>query len=90
MRRYWWNPARLVFIDESGINLALMRDCAWAPRDERVYDSVPDGRWLLVRRDHELESTARVCTTAASPAAPRGHHFGALALSITLADRRRF
>jgi len=44
-RRLWWSGERLVFIDESGINLALTRPCGRAPRGERLYDSVPDGRW---------------------------------------------
>lgn len=40
-----WDPRKLVFIDESGVNLALTREQAWGPRGERVVDSVPHGRW---------------------------------------------
>ncbi|MBK7583382.1 MAG: transposase [Myxococcales bacterium] len=43
MRR--WPAGRLVFIDESGVNLALTRSHAWGPRGERVVDDVPAGRW---------------------------------------------
>lgn len=43
MRR--WPVDRLVFIDESGVNLALTRAQGWGPRGERVVDDVPAGRW---------------------------------------------
>jgi len=43
MRR--WPADKLVFIDESGVNLALTRRQAWGPRGERVVDDVPVGRW---------------------------------------------
>jgi transposase len=43
MRR--WQLSRLVFIDESGINLAHTPAHARAPRGERVVDYVPGGRW---------------------------------------------
>lgn len=43
MRR--WPTRKLVFIDESGVNLALTRRQAWGPRGERVVDDVPVGRW---------------------------------------------
>ena len=43
MRR--WAANKLVFIDESGVNLALTRSQAWGPRGERVVDDVPAGRW---------------------------------------------
>jgi transposase len=40
-----WACRRLVFIDESGINLSHTRAEARAPRGERVVDYVPGGRW---------------------------------------------
>ena len=40
-----WAASKLVFIDESGINLALTRSEARAPRGERVVDYVPGRRW---------------------------------------------
>lgn len=40
-----WRLSRLVFVDESGINLALTPTRARAPRGERVVDDVPQGRW---------------------------------------------
>ena len=35
----------MIFIDESGAHLALTRSYARAPRNKRVYDSVPIQRW---------------------------------------------
>lgn len=32
-------------MDESGVNLALTRTNAWAPRGERIVDQVPGRRW---------------------------------------------
>lgn len=43
MRR--WPAKKLVFLDESGVNLALTRSQAWGPRGERVVDHVPTKRW---------------------------------------------
>lgn len=40
-----WAPSRLVFIDESGVNLSLTRAEGRAPRGERVVDDVPGSRW---------------------------------------------
>lgn len=40
-----WAFSRLVFIDESGVNLAQTRAEGRAPRGERVVDYVPGGRW---------------------------------------------
>lgn len=40
-----WPAKKLVFVDESGVNLALTRTVAWGPRGERVVDDVPGGRW---------------------------------------------
>lgn len=44
-RRQRWRKKRLWFVDESGINLALTRANAWAPRGERIVDHVPGRRW---------------------------------------------
>ena len=40
-----WAFRRLVFIDESGVNLSHTPARARAPRGERVVDYVPGGRW---------------------------------------------
>lgn len=40
-----WDTKRLVFVDESGVNLAMTRANARAPSGERVIDHVPGGRW---------------------------------------------
>jgi len=44
-RRQRWRKRRLWFVDESGVNLALTRPDAWAPRGERIVDHVPGRRW---------------------------------------------
>lgn len=40
-----WPVDKLIFIDESGVNLSLTRAEAWGPRGERVIDHVPGRRW---------------------------------------------
>lgn len=44
-RRRRWQRSRLWFVDESGVNHSLTRSEAWAPRGERIVDSVPGRRW---------------------------------------------
>jgi transposase len=39
-----WACNRLVFVDESGVNLSQTRTQAWAPRGERVTDHIPGRR----------------------------------------------
>jgi transposase len=40
-----WPFRKLVFVDESGVNLSLTRSEGRAPRGERVVDHVPGSRW---------------------------------------------
>lgn len=40
-----WDSARLIFVDESGVNLSMTRSMAWAPVGERAVDDVPGNRW---------------------------------------------
>ena len=40
-----WRPERLVFIDETGVNVALARAEGRAPRGQRLVDHVPTCRW---------------------------------------------
>jgi transposase len=40
-----WLPERLVFIDETGVNLSLVRTHGRAPRGEPVVDRVTGGTW---------------------------------------------
>lgn len=40
-----WTQSQLVFVDESGINLAMTPTRARAPRGERALDRVPGGTW---------------------------------------------
>jgi transposase len=50
-RRCWrqqqagWDPAKLIFLDESGAKTNLTRLCGRAPKGERVHASTPHGRW---------------------------------------------
>ena len=39
------NPAKLVFLDETGANTKMTRRYGRAPRGERVVDAVPHGHW---------------------------------------------
>lgn len=55
-----WAFRRLVFIDESGINLAQTRAEARAPRGERVVDYVPGARWETYSIIAGLRSTGVV------------------------------
>jgi transposase len=36
---------KLVFLDESGVNTSMARDCGRCPRGERLVDSAPAGLW---------------------------------------------
>ena len=40
-----WNASRLVFIDETGVNIALARAEGRAPRGRRLIGHVPTCRW---------------------------------------------
>jgi transposase len=42
------DPARLVFIDESGLSTKMARLRGWAPRGERCRASVPHGHWKTI------------------------------------------
>lgn len=50
-RRDWrqqqagWDPAKLIFLDESGAKTNMTRLCGRAPKGERVVASTPHGRW---------------------------------------------
>src|SRR5262249_52272781 len=52
-RQHWWerlarvDPARLVFIDETGAHTALARLYGRALRGQRVVDRVPQGHWPM-------------------------------------------
>lgn len=52
-RQHWWerlarvDPARLVFIDETGAHTALARLYGRALRGQRVVDRVPQGHWQM-------------------------------------------
>ncbi len=39
------DPARLVFIDETGLTTAMARLYGWGPQGERVVGAVPQGHW---------------------------------------------
>ena len=44
-RREGWDPARLVFIDESGVTTKMTRLYGRAARGRRAFDSAPHGHW---------------------------------------------
>jgi transposase len=50
-RRSWrvWqrymDPARFVFLDETGASTDMVRRYGWAPRGERLVDAAPHGHW---------------------------------------------
>ena len=39
------DPARLVFLDETGVRTDLLRRCGRGRRGVRIHDAAPDGRW---------------------------------------------
>jgi transposase len=41
----WIDPARLVFLDESGFDTRLVRTHARAPRGQRAHGAAPGGHW---------------------------------------------
>jgi len=40
-----WDPRRLVFLDETGLNTKMARLYGWAPQSARCQSSVPHGHW---------------------------------------------
>jgi transposase len=40
-RSFWWDVERLVFVDETGVNLAMTRRYGWGPIGERVVGQAP-------------------------------------------------
>ena len=38
------DPSKLIFLDEAGSHIAMTPDYAWAPRGERITDTVPRNR----------------------------------------------
>ena len=50
-RAFWqglqplWDPAHLVFVDETGLNTVMGRLYGWGPGGERVPGAVPQGHW---------------------------------------------
>lgn len=43
--RVTWDPARLVFLDETGLTTAMVRRHGWGPRGQRVRGAAPQGHW---------------------------------------------
>ena len=52
-----WDPARLVFLDESGVRTDLVRRYGRGQRGERVVDHAPDSRWRTTTVLAELRVT---------------------------------
>jgi hypothetical protein len=43
-----FDPARLVFVDETAANTKMARLCGRCPRGERLIDHVPQGHWKTI------------------------------------------
>jgi transposase len=43
--RAHWDPAHLVFLDETGLTTAMVRRHGWGPRGKRVVGTAPQGHW---------------------------------------------
>ena len=41
----YMDPARFVFLDETGASTDMVRRYGWAPRGERLVDAAPRGHW---------------------------------------------
>jgi hypothetical protein len=39
-----------VFVDETGLHTAMVREWGWGPRGERVLGTVPHGHWPTTTR----------------------------------------
>lgn len=87
------DPGKLVFVDESGFNLAMTPRYARAPKGQRAYGQVPRNRG----RKHQLPRSFVAERAASSYDAPRQRgryrlrnlcRAGAVAYACTWADRR--
>jgi len=65
-RRHWrvWqrymDPARFVFLDETGASTNMVRRYGWGPRGERLADAAPHGHWRTTTFVAGLRSTGFV------------------------------
>ncbi len=65
-RRRWrvWqrymDPARFVFLDETGATTNMVRRYGWSPRGERLVDAAPHGHWRTTTFVAGLRSTGFV------------------------------
>ena len=73
-RAFWqglqplWDPAHLVFVDETGLNTAMVRLSGWGPCGERVPGAVPQSHWetsTLVLAVRQAGLTAPMVTAGA-------------------------
>lgn len=51
------DPARFVFLDETGASTNMVRRYGWAPRDQRLADAAPQGHWRTTTFVAGLRST---------------------------------
>jgi hypothetical protein len=54
------DPARFVFLDETGASTNMVRRYGWGPRDERLVDAAPHGHWKTTTFVAGLRSTGFV------------------------------
>ena len=71
-RRRWrqqqpgWDPAKLIFLDESGAKTNMTRLCGRAPRGERAHAAAPRGHWQTTTMMASLRLDGRTeCLTLA-------------------------
>jgi transposase len=54
------DPARFVFLDETGASTNMVRRYGWGPRNERLVDATPHGHWKTTTFVAGLRSTGFV------------------------------
>ena len=82
------DPARLVFLDESGIDTRLTRTHARAPRGRRAHGRVPGGHWRRLTLIGALALDG-VCATMTVAAATATAVFRAFVTEVLVPALRR-
>jgi hypothetical protein len=60
VRQRYMDPARFVFLDETGASTDMVRRYGWGPRGERLVDAAPHGHWRTTAFVAGLRSTGLV------------------------------
>src|SRR5215472_15215214 len=81
-RRRWmreqgmFDPARLVFIDETWTNTAMVRPCGRSPIGERLVDYAPHGHWKIITCRARVDPVPSQTEHARMPDWPRSRRKG--------------